>query len=969
MSSSPPSPFPLTLAAGGAQGALFAPNGPARNGMQTSTLRAPPDQAPLDQQHQQPQQSSVQSPEPPSFAHPFAVPPTIPPNMSHPFSVPPVPCYPPPPPSPSPGSAGDSPTSTASSMHTPYRREPTLIQSVADINDMYEMKFNEKLGSGHTGEVFDAVCRQTNQQRAIKRIHKTDLKLVVDESYFRDIYDFIVRCGHPNLVKICEVLEDPEHFYIVMEKCKGPDLVDFTESFEPGDIPEADCKRIMRNLLAAVRHLHEHRLLHRDIKLDNVLFKDRPGGQVVLLDFDMCMFIDRADSPKTVEKEGEISVVGTRGYMAPECYKGQKGQYTQASDLWGCGVILYVLITGNFPFILSECKSSREVRRVLRQGFLKFEDAVVQRFPAATDLISRLLTYHPNGRPSSAQEALDHPWFGPSLLCRPYPLTMPTSSTGLTAPPMTAPPWMTPAPPGMTPAPPGMMTPAPPGMTPLTAPPGMTPLTAPPGMAPLTAPPGMTPPAPVQQQGSANSPSHMHNPTGGPLLPMPPMTPPGSSPVHNPFAHVSPNASPSPLTPRAQSLELPHDGHPVHPHRQPSQASSPTPQPSPTHQQQRHNTSGSDSAEGLISPNAISLLDQAIRHTVDGVDLGGEGLVSMGLVGMGHEGGDDGRAMDMDEADGRSFTGAQSNLGAGTAELMSPALSHSTGPADVTNSSSTPQIPPPSLQQPQALPQPGIPSQKRSAALLTGATGQQQRQQQELFSSIPSSLWLMDKGQGAIGKGRGQGMAGTAQDASSSSTGTGGAKLVPMGRTSQTGSAASTAESQADPKQEALSVACCELLSPTLGHSSMTVGSSGSALFGSSHVATAALSHAPPSLWPGITHLGPHIRGNGSGGILAPWEDSRPQTMTALLTGAAGQQQQQQQDSFTWPPSSLSLDEGKGAPGAGRGQGIAGTAQDASSSITGTGGAKLVSMSRRRQAKGGAGLCMCMGSGLCTACQ
>ncbi|CEL95706.1 unnamed protein product [Vitrella brassicaformis CCMP3155] len=419
MSRSPPSPSPLTLAAGGAQGGPFAPNGPAP--MQTSTPRSSSHPAPSHQQHQQQPSSSFQPSEPQSFAHPSGIPTTVPPHMSHPFSVPPVPRYPPPPPSPSPGSAGDSPTSTASSMTNggqagglvpqPYRREPTLIQSVADINDIYQM--NEKLGSGYTAVVFDAVCRRTNQQHAIKCIHKTRQKLVANESYFRDIYDFIVRRGHPNLVKIREVLEDPEHFYIVMEKCKGPDLVEFVLSFEPGGIPEADCKRIMKNILAAVRHLHEHRLLHRDIKLDNVIFQDRPrnGGQVVLLDFDMCMFIDRADSPKTVEKEGEISVVGTREYMAPECYKGQ---YTQASDLWGCGVILYVLIDGHFPFDVSNCKSNREVRRVLRQG-VKFEDAVVQRFPAATDLVSRLLTYYPNDRLSSAQEALDHPWFGPTM--------------------------------------------------------------------------------------------------------------------------------------------------------------------------------------------------------------------------------------------------------------------------------------------------------------------------------------------------------------------------------------------------------------------------------------------------------------------------------------------------------------------------------------------------------------------------
>ncbi|CEM00030.1 unnamed protein product [Vitrella brassicaformis CCMP3155] len=133
--------------AGGAQGGPFAPSGPEAP-MQASSPRAPSYPALPDQQHHQPQPSSFLQPcEPLFFAHgPFGLPPTVPPNVSHPFSVPPVSPFPPPPPYPSPGSAGDSPNSTASSMHTPYRREPTLIQSVNDINDMYQM--NGKLGSG-----------------------------------------------------------------------------------------------------------------------------------------------------------------------------------------------------------------------------------------------------------------------------------------------------------------------------------------------------------------------------------------------------------------------------------------------------------------------------------------------------------------------------------------------------------------------------------------------------------------------------------------------------------------------------------------------------------------------------------------------------------------------------------------------------------------------------------------------------
>uniref|UniRef100_A0A0G4GYZ1 Beta-ureidopropionase n=1 Tax=Chromera velia CCMP2878 TaxID=1169474 RepID=A0A0G4GYZ1_9ALVE len=325
-----------------------------------------------------------------------------------------------------------------------------------------------------TGSVFEAVGVQDRKHYAVKAIQKARQKLVANENYFRNIYEFVL--GKPSrfTIFVKEVLEEGETFYIVMERCFGPDMVEFVLSFDPGGIPEGECKRLMNQVLLAVNHLHSHRVLHRDIKLDNVMFRNLPltwvqsceekgkelpelppyapqrpqpnggGGGVkgrgeeviflgeeegrrrgsafvgfedaLVLDFDMCLFLDRKDPPKTVEKEGEVSVVGTREYMAPESYKGT---YTAASDLWGCGVILFVLVDGHFPFDVSGCKSNKDVRKILKQG-VRFEQNLISKFPEAVDLASSLLAYNPDSRMASSFQALHHPWLSP--ISRPIPL-------------------------------------------------------------------------------------------------------------------------------------------------------------------------------------------------------------------------------------------------------------------------------------------------------------------------------------------------------------------------------------------------------------------------------------------------------------------------------------------------------------------------------------------------------------------
>eukprot|EP00932_Pfiesteria_piscicida_P018211 SRR837773.5073.p2 GENE.SRR837773.5073~~SRR837773.5073.p2 ORF type:complete len:170 (+),score=39.55 SRR837773.5073:59-511(+) len=98
--------------------------------------------------------------------------------------------------------------------------------------------------------------------------------------------------GHRHVLDLTEIMETPTEFFIVMPKCTGGELFEYlaTET----EIPEAECKRIIREILTAVGHLHKNNIIHRDIKPENIMFqvdstKKNSPRNVQLIDFDTCL--------------------------------------------------------------------------------------------------------------------------------------------------------------------------------------------------------------------------------------------------------------------------------------------------------------------------------------------------------------------------------------------------------------------------------------------------------------------------------------------------------------------------------------------------------------------------------------------------------------------------------------------------------------------------------------------------------
>jgi len=202
---------------------------------------------------------------------------------------------------------------------------------------------------------------------------------------------------HPNIVKMFEFLEDDKRIYIVTEICKGGEL--FDEILNRSKFDENDAAVVMKQLLSAINYCHTKKIVHRDLKPENMLLEqDKDLEKIKIVDFGTSLMYD--PSKKLDEK------LGTAYYIAPEVIKKS---YNEKCDLWSCGVIMYILISGEPPFNDPRADNDAIMKKV-ELGKYDLEHGVWKSVSKeAKDLIKKLLTYDPAER-IGAEQALQHPW-------------------------------------------------------------------------------------------------------------------------------------------------------------------------------------------------------------------------------------------------------------------------------------------------------------------------------------------------------------------------------------------------------------------------------------------------------------------------------------------------------------------------------------------------------------------------------
>ncbi|KAK4376132.1 hypothetical protein RND71_006809 [Anisodus tanguticus] len=199
------------------------------------------------------------------------------------------------------------------------------------------------LGCGAFAKVYHARDINNGQSVAIKVINKTNIsnKETLPDKHIEREITILRQLRHPYIVKLHEVLATKTKIYFVMEYVKGGEL--FTQISNKGKFNEDLSRKCFQQLISAVNYCHSRGIYHRDLKPENILLDE--NGDLKVSDFGLSATTDQIQS-----FDGLLhTVCGSPAYVAPEILtiKGYDGTKT---DVWSCGIILYVMIAGYFPF-------------------------------------------------------------------------------------------------------------------------------------------------------------------------------------------------------------------------------------------------------------------------------------------------------------------------------------------------------------------------------------------------------------------------------------------------------------------------------------------------------------------------------------------------------------------------------------------------------------------------------------------
>lgn len=211
-------------------------------------------------------------------------------------------------------------------------------------------KLLKTIGKGNFAKVKLAKHVPTGKEVAIKIIDKTQLNPGSLQKLFREVR-IMKMLDHPNIVKLFQVIETEKTLYLVMEYASGGEVFDYLVLH--GRMKEKEARAKFRQIVSAVQYCHQKRIIHRDLKAENLLLDGEMNIKIADFGF----------SNEFTPGAKLDTFCGSPPYAAPELFQGKKYDGPEV-DVWSLGVILYTLVSGSLPFDGSTLRELRE--RVLR---------------------------------------------------------------------------------------------------------------------------------------------------------------------------------------------------------------------------------------------------------------------------------------------------------------------------------------------------------------------------------------------------------------------------------------------------------------------------------------------------------------------------------------------------------------------------------------------------------------------------
>ena len=261
------------------------------------------------------------------------------------------------------------------------------------------------IGKGSFGQVFLTTKRGTQQQFATKKIQKSVALQEKVKKYFNNEIFILRNVSHPNIIKLYEIKQTLNNFYLVFELCNGGGLSSCLEKYKKNNdnkpFTQEIAQHIIKQIVSGIQYLHNKKILHRDLKLDNILvhFENEEDKEnmlkckIKIIDFGFARYLN--------DDVLAQSVLGSPINMSPQILmkmrkidNNKSFGYDQKADIWSLGTICYELLIGFPPF---DAKNYEELTSKIQKGNYKIPNNL-ELSNEAISFLNSMLQYDPKER-------------------------------------------------------------------------------------------------------------------------------------------------------------------------------------------------------------------------------------------------------------------------------------------------------------------------------------------------------------------------------------------------------------------------------------------------------------------------------------------------------------------------------------------------------------------------------------------